>query len=110
MSPTRGEQIYDGKAKNVFATDDPDLVILHFKDDATAFNGVKHAVLDDKGQMSVSPYVQRYITGEYYKKSVRCRGCALNATCKGMHIQFLRAHGFGSLQPIPTSDETRSAA
>jgi hypothetical protein len=67
-------------------------------------------LLDDKGQLSVSPYVQRYITGEYYKKSVRCRGCVLNESCKGMHIQFLRAHGFGSLQPLPGSDVTLSAA
>ena len=57
-------------------------------------------MLDDKGQMKVSPYVQRYITGEYYKKSLRCRGCAFTEQCKGMHIQFLRAHGFASLKPI----------
>ena len=35
------EQIYEGKAKKVFATDDPDVVIVDYKDDATAFNGIK---------------------------------------------------------------------
>ena len=67
-------------------------------------------MVDDKGHMKVSPYVQRYITGEYYKKSLRCRSCVVASSCKGMHIQFLRAHGFASLQPITESDELSSAA
>ena len=36
------EQLYEGKAKKVFATNDPDLVIVDYKDDATAFNGEKN--------------------------------------------------------------------
>ena len=36
------EQLYEGKAKKVFATDDPNLVIVDYKDDATAFNGLKN--------------------------------------------------------------------
>ena len=35
------EQLYEGKAKKVYATNDPDLVIVDYKDDATAFNGEK---------------------------------------------------------------------
>ena len=35
------EQLYEGKAKKVFATDDADLYIVSYKDDATAFNGLK---------------------------------------------------------------------
>lgn len=62
---------------------------------------IAREMLDEHGKMKVSPYVQRYIMGEYYKKSVRCRGCALDASCRGMHIQYLRAHGFRALQPIP---------
>ena len=34
-------QLYEGKAKKVFATDDPELCIVDYKDDATAFNGLK---------------------------------------------------------------------
>lgn len=34
-------QLYEGKAKKVFETDDPDVVIVDYKDDATAFNGEK---------------------------------------------------------------------
>ena len=36
------EQLYEGKAKKVYATDDPDLCIVSYKDDATAFNGLKN--------------------------------------------------------------------
>ena len=39
------EQLYEGKAKKVFATDDPDIVIVDYKDDATAFNGVKKGTI-----------------------------------------------------------------
>ena len=43
------EQIYEGKAKSIFATDNADEIIMYFKDDATAFNGVKKDQLEDKG-------------------------------------------------------------
>ena len=43
------EQIYEGKAKKVFATDDPALVIVDYKDDATAFNGLKKGTIAGKG-------------------------------------------------------------
>ncbi|MBQ7218965.1 MAG: phosphoribosylaminoimidazolesuccinocarboxamide synthase [Ruminococcus sp.] len=43
------EQIYEGKAKKVFLTDDPDLVIVDYKDDATAFNGLKKGTITGKG-------------------------------------------------------------
>ncbi len=43
------EQLYEGKAKKVFATNDPDLVIVDYKDDATAFNGEKKGTIVGKG-------------------------------------------------------------
>ena len=45
----KGEQLYEGKAKKVFATDDPDIVIVDYKDDATAFNGLKKGTIAGKG-------------------------------------------------------------
>jgi len=46
---TRGDKISEGKSKVLFATDDPDLLMQYFKDDATAFNGVKKGTIQDKG-------------------------------------------------------------
>ncbi len=46
------EQLYEGKAKKVFATDDPTLCIVSYKDDATAFNGQKKGTILGKGAIN----------------------------------------------------------
>ena len=43
------EKIYEGKAKILYRTDDPDLLIQYFKDDATAFNAQKRGTIAQKG-------------------------------------------------------------
>ena len=48
-SAEKREQLYEGKAKKVFATDDPGLYIVEYKDDATAFNGEKRGTIAGKG-------------------------------------------------------------
>ncbi len=45
----KGKQIYEGKAKKVFETSDPELCIVSYKDDATAFNGEKKGTITGKG-------------------------------------------------------------
>jgi phosphoribosylaminoimidazole-succinocarboxamide synthase len=45
-------KIYEGKAKILYTTDDPDLLIQYFKDDATAFNAQKKGMITDKGVMN----------------------------------------------------------
>ena len=42
-------QLYEGKAKRVYATEDPELLIVSYKDDATAFNGLKKGTIAGKG-------------------------------------------------------------
>lgn len=46
------EQLYEGKAKKVFRTDDPELLIVSYKDDATAFNGEKKGTILGKGAVN----------------------------------------------------------
>jgi phosphoribosylaminoimidazole-succinocarboxamide synthase len=46
------DKLYEGKAKIVYSTDNPDLVIQYFKDDATAFNAAKKGSVDEKGIMN----------------------------------------------------------
>ena len=46
------EMLYEGKAKQVFRTDDPDKIIIHYKDAATAFNNVKKATIENKGVLT----------------------------------------------------------
>ena len=45
----KGKQIYEGKAKKVYRTDDPRFLIVSYKDDATAFNGLKKGTITGKG-------------------------------------------------------------
>ena len=52
MSAQKKELIYEGKAKQVYSTDDENLVIIHYKDDATAGNGAKKGTIENKGIMN----------------------------------------------------------
>ena len=45
----KGKKLYEGKAKIIYASNDKNLVIQHFKDDATAFNNQKKDIIEGKG-------------------------------------------------------------
>jgi len=55
--------LYEGKAKKVFTTEDPNLLIVSYKDDATAFNGVKKGTIEEKGAINnrVSNYLMKML-------------------------------------------------
>lgn len=57
------EQLYEGKAKKVFKTDDSNAYIVEYKDDATAFNGQKKGTIEDKGIINnkVSNYLMKML-------------------------------------------------
>lgn len=62
----KGAAFYEGKAKILYATEDPDLIIQYFKDDATAFNAQKRGTIQDKGVMNnrISEVLFRFLEGE----------------------------------------------
>lgn len=57
------EQVYEGKAKKVFKTDDPEFFIVDYKDDATAFNGLKKGTIKGKGVINnrVTNYMMKML-------------------------------------------------
>lgn len=57
------QQLYEGKAKKVYATDDPECYIVDYKDDATAFNGEKKGTIHDKGIINnrVTNHLMKYL-------------------------------------------------
>ncbi len=57
------EQLYEGKAKKVYATDDENLVIVSYKDDATAFDGLKKGTIAGKGVVNnkMSNYIMQLL-------------------------------------------------
>jgi phosphoribosylaminoimidazole-succinocarboxamide synthase len=60
-----GDKLYEGKAKILYATGDPELVVQYFKDDATAFNAQKRGTIVDKGVVNnrVSAALFAYLEG-----------------------------------------------
>ncbi|MBS5725814.1 MAG: phosphoribosylaminoimidazolesuccinocarboxamide synthase [Clostridiales bacterium] len=62
------EQMYEGKAKKVFATDDPNLCIVSYKDDATAFNGLKKGTIAGKGV--INNRVTNYLMGKLEEEGI----------------------------------------
>lgn len=66
MNLKKGEQLYEGKAKKVFATDNEDYVIVDYKDDATAFNGLKKGTIVGKGVVNnrVSNHLFKMLEGK----------------------------------------------
>lgn len=48
----KGKLLYEGKAKQIYSTENEDLIIMHYKDDATAFNGEKKASIAHKGELN----------------------------------------------------------
>ena len=63
----KGELLYEGKAKTVYATDNPDELLVYFKDDATAGNGAKHDIIADKGIINNK-------ISEFFFKQLKDRG------------------------------------
>ncbi len=62
----KGKQLYEGKAKRVFETSDPALLIVSYKDDATAFNGLKKGTIVGKGVINneMSNLLMQYLEKE----------------------------------------------
>lgn len=62
------EQLYEGKAKKVYATENPEVVIVDYKDDATAFNGEKKGTIVGKGV--INNRMSNYIMSSWKKQAV----------------------------------------
>jgi phosphoribosylaminoimidazole-succinocarboxamide synthase len=65
----KGKMIYEGKAKIMYETEDPDLLIQYFKDSATAFDGVKKAEISQKGVVNnkISTRIFEYLASKGIK-------------------------------------------
>lgn len=64
--PERTELLYEGKAKQVYATTDPNRVVIRFKDSATAFDGTKKAEIADKGLVNagISAHLMQHVADQ----------------------------------------------
>ena len=64
------ELLYEGKAKKVYTTDDPDVLIVSYKDDATAFNGQKKGTIVGKGAINnrMSNHVFKLVERQAFRR------------------------------------------
>ena len=57
------------------------------------------------GALEIFRFAKRFILDGYTTKSLRCRGCAYDATCEGLHVNQVRAHGYAWMQPVTLDAE-----
>ena len=63
------QELYRGKAKTVYATDDPHCLVMHYRDDVSAFDGAKLAKLDRKGE--TNNRINAFVMGELAAAGIR---------------------------------------
>jgi molybdenum cofactor biosynthesis enzyme MoaA len=61
---------------------------------------VDGAMMDVEGRLEIFRFTRRFIVADYFTKSLRCGACAQDARCRGMHINYVRAHGYRLMEPV----------
>lgn len=57
-------------------------------------------MLGPDARIDMTAYTKRYVADAYYTKALRCGKCTENAVCRGVHVNWVRAHGFAPLAPF----------
>lgn len=83
--------LYEGKAKQIYSTDNPNEVLIHYKDDATAGNGAKKAQFEDKGVLnaSISTMIFDYLTANGIKTHLIKQVNERDVLCEKIDIVLL---------------------
>jgi MoaA/NifB/PqqE/SkfB family radical SAM enzyme len=58
------------------------------------------AMLGADARVDVAAYTRRFVAEGFVTKALRCGGCSANTSCEGVHVNWVRAHGFGALSPL----------
>lgn len=61
------------------------------------------AMLTAEGRIEIFRYARRYVLDRFHSKSLRCRACVYDASCRGLHINHVRARGYAAMRPISAS-------
>ncbi|MDD4355430.1 MAG: phosphoribosylaminoimidazolesuccinocarboxamide synthase [Candidatus Izemoplasmatales bacterium] len=88
MIPEKQALIYEGKAKQVYSTTNPDDVIIRYKDDATAFNGIKKSTIANKGLINneITSLIFEYLAHKGIVTHLIQRLDEREQLCKKVHI------------------------
>jgi molybdenum cofactor biosynthesis enzyme MoaA len=66
------------------------------------------AAFDAGAGLEIFRWTRRYLVAGYMTRSLRCAECAHASSCAGMHVNFVRAHGYASMQPVPPRDTDKA--
>ena len=58
-------------------------------------------MLGADGRVDMTAYTKRFIAEGFMTKALRCGSCAVEPSCDGVHVSWVRAHGFAPLAPLP---------
>jgi hypothetical protein len=67
------------------------------------------AMMTPDGKLEIFRYAKRYIVEHYMTKSLRCGTCVHESSCDGMHVNYVRAHGYGVMQAVEATTTSPSA-
>jgi hypothetical protein len=62
------------------------------------------AMLGPDARIDMQAFTSRYVADAYYTKALRCKDCIEDARCRGVHVNWVRAHSFAALTPIAPPD------
>ena len=65
------------------------------------------ATLGPDGRVNMKAFTQRFVQDGFYTKALRCKDCSVSTTCRGVHVNWVRAHSFASLTPLVSGRGTR---
>lgn len=58
------------------------------------------AMMTPEGRLEAFRFTKRYILDHYFSKSLRCVECVHVESCRGLHVNYVRAHGYGVMEPV----------
>ena len=67
------------------------------------------AMLTADGRFEIFRYTKRYIVEHYFTKSLRCKTCVHERECRGVHVNYVRAHGYSALAPVRSAESAAQA-
>ncbi len=67
------------------------------------------AMLDGEGGLEIFRFTRRYVEAGYHTKALRCRTCVHDADCRGLHVNYVRAHGYDAMRPVVAASPTADA-
>ncbi|MDQ3035166.1 MAG: radical SAM protein [Myxococcota bacterium] len=68
------------------------------------------AMLSPEGALEIFRFTRRHVEAGYFTKALRCSTCIHDPSCRGLHVNYVRAHGYSAMRPVTSGAEPATAA